>query len=455
MSLQQPSSRTQPQEAKLHSKAQKVLLIAQESPVSLALSDRLTRLGIKERIIRSHKKTRLENPSHRECFLGDWNDPMTLLLALQDIQGVFVDLSSVPSELYTTKEQIDQNLKSQVSHGKTVKGTNRLWEWHGLQRSLSRGVKELLGTYKPPSPTPEKHSAWYEKKKTKQLTSERPLDQSVLSYALLNSSATSTQVEKPLIFLVPSVCFDEQIRIFLSDENLASYQLAGWRTNIIFYDWLVGDLRPKSSSVAIHNLNDETIKSPGVLTPLIEEIFIGMSQLKSVNSALFSSLLEGEARIGGREQALCLVDLSDLISVALIVYQTQVSGERYLLRGDRLTWSSLMQICAHLIDPLTANHLNKLNQINPHQLSTTWQLTQLLQKASRQASSFKDLFKTDPLEELNQRIESLLQKSTGGALTQGHGFEFSELPHQFSASPIVTILEEKLKSFLATTLIET
>ena len=133
-----------------------------------------------------------------------------------------------------------------------------------------------------------------------------------------------------------------------------------------------------------------------------------MSQVKSVNSTLFSSLLEGETRIGEREQALCLVDLSDLISVALIIYQTQVSGERYLLKGDRLTWSSLMQICAHLIDPLTENNLNKLNQINPQQLSKTWQLTQLLQKVSRQAISFKDLFKSDPL----GRTESTYRKLT-------------------------------------------
>ena len=54
--------------------------------------------------------------------MGDWNDPMTLLLALQDVQGVFVDLSSVPSELYTTKEQINRSLKSQAPHGKAVKG---------------------------------------------------------------------------------------------------------------------------------------------------------------------------------------------------------------------------------------------------------------------------------------------------------------------------------------------
>ena len=241
--------------------------------------------------------------------------------------------------------------------------------------------------------------------------------------------------------------------MFLNDETLASYQLAGWRTNIIFYDWFVSDLATYSMvdlQTTSHSYLDVGFPNfPGFLTPTIEGVFTCMAQLKSENPTVFNGLLDGQSRLHKMEQALSLVDLDDLISVALIIYQTQVSGERYLLNGDRLTWSSLMQVCAHLIDPLSASDLYKLSKINPQELSSTWQLTQLLKRVNGQPKAFKEFFKSDPLLELNQRLESLLQSSTGGALVQGHGFEFSALPHQFSASPIITVLADKLQRFLA------
>ncbi|MAD61850.1 MAG: hypothetical protein CMH49_10130 [Myxococcales bacterium] len=440
--------------------AQKVLVIAQESPVSLALSNRLARLGLRERFVIDKKLAGHNYANNRELFLGDWYDPMTLLMALQEVQGVFVDLSSLPSELYLSKRQ-EAKADSEVHNQKTElsklgggKRLNRIWQWNGLQALLAKGVKELLGSYKPPTPSPSKHSTWKKEKGITQKEQSFSLDQSLLSYALLNSSLSSFQSEKPLTFLVPSVRFNEAINLFLNDETLASYQLAGWRTNIIFYDWFVSDLATCSSvnqqTTSDHHLDMGFPDFPGFLTPTIEGVFTCMAQLKSENPTVFNDLLDGQSRLHKMEQTLSLVDLDDLISVALIVYQTQVSGERYLLNGDRLTWSSLMQVCAHLIDPLSTSDLDSLSKINPQELSSTWQLTQLLKKVNGQPKALKEFFKSDPLIELNQRLEGLLQSSTGGALIQGHGFEFSALPHQFSASPIITVLADKLQRFLAT-----
>ena len=459
MSLKYPSKPQSIVEKNNRDQAQKVLVIAQESPVSFALSDRLARLGLRERFVINKKLTGHSYSNNRELFLGDWYDPMTLLMALQEVQGVFIDLSSLPCELYLTKKQEErthsevQNQKDELSKLGVGNRLSSIWKWNGLQAFLARAVKELLGSYKPPTPSPSKHSTWKKEKETTQKEQGFSLDESLLSYVLLNSSSSSFQSEKPLTFLVPSVRFNKAISLFLNDETLASYQLAGWRTNIIFYDWFVSDLATYSMvdlQTTSHSYLDVGFPNfPGFLTPTIEGVFTCMAQLKSENPTVFNGLLDGQSRLHKMEQALSLVDLDDLISVALIIYQTQVSGERYLLNGDRLTWSSLMQVCAHLIDPLSASDLYKLSKINPQELSSTWQLTQLLKRVNGQPKAFKEFFKSDPLLELNQRLESLLQSSTGGALVQGHGFEFSALPHQFSASPIITVLADKLQRFLA------
>ncbi len=448
-----------------HPQAQKVLHLAQNSPVALGLSKRIARLGLRERVIIDHQKTQKQTKD-QDIFLGDWNDPMTLLLALQDVQGVFVDLSSLSRSLYTTdssKRGLSQDQKQESQEAKA----NKLWEWQGIQRSLSKGVKELLGTYKAPTPSPQKHSSWDNKNRdnknrdNQQKSSEQKasLDQAVLSYALKNSSLpfdhfsnpstnhNETEREKPLTFLVPSVSFDQNIASFLSDENLASYQLAGWRPNVIFYDWVLGKLGSEFGSEQ-DNTKLVNPSVPGVLTSTLAGIFACVATLKLKKNDQFTALLEGKSRLSRFSQPLSLVDLDDLVSVAMIVHQTRVSGERYLLKGDRLTWFSLIQICAHLVDPLSAQELHHLAQMNALQLDRTWKLTHFLKTLSKNSSPLKKTFGSVALSELSQVVEKLIHSSKGGALAHGHGVEFSPLPHHFACSPITNVLSDKLDQFL-------
>ena len=411
-----------------------VLMIGSNTSVTKALSSRFARLGIKERVIMSEagssKRNSLKEEANQESFWGDVTDPTTIILASQDVDGVMIDLSGLPQTLYMTPSELALNTLQESPTDQP--------KWQGPQAYLSRVTKEVLGTYKDPIPSPEKHSSWTEPKRVNGQRQVSTSELTPLEIGLLSAPISDTGAIKPLTFLIPSIMVTPQTSSLFSDESLASYQLAGWSPNLIYYDWVTDHLTPNS---------EETVVIPGELTSALSGILKQLINLKQSHINHFKALIEGQVSFKNLHQTLSLISTNDLVSAAVLIHKLQRGGERYLLRGDQLTWASLTQLCAHLIDafpPQSATVFSAL-MTNKSKSSTSIHriINRLLVSLKGSGPSFKRS-KRDPFEELNSTITSLIALSYGGANLSRKIDYFTPLPYEFTWTPVFELLEQEV-----------
>jgi hypothetical protein len=411
-----------------------ILMIGSDTAVSKALSSRFARLGIKERVIigEAHSSNRhsLKENSNQEYFWGEVTDPTTIILASQDVDGVMIDLSGLPQTLYMTPSELALNTLQESATGKP--------RWQGPQAYLSRVTKEVLGTYKDPIPTPDKHSSWSKPKGVNGEGQVRNSELTPLEIGLLSSPNSDVETSKPLTFLIPSIMVTPQTVSLFSDESLASYQLAGWSPNLIYYDWVTDHLTPTSEGEVV---------IPGELTGALSGILKQLINLKQSHINHFKALIEGQVSLKNLHQTLSLISTNDLVSAAVLIHKLQRGGERYLLRGDQLTWASLTQLCAHLIDILPPQSATAFSALmtNKSDSSTSIHhlINRLLVSLKGSGHSFKRS-KRDPLEELNSTITSLIALSYGGANLSRKRDYFTPLPYEFTWTPVFELLEQEV-----------
>ena len=390
-----------------------------------------------------------------ERFWGDSQDPMSLLLACEDVDCVIINIAAIGVK------------KSDITFGeKSPPPLSKPFYWEGAQRRVGALFKrrsktdregELLSRNLSTDETSEPHHATDEKSDSDVFFEDFPLFKTfTLSPIDLPSSLhfiPNPLGEKALIFICPSILAGSEARLPLGDRAFASYQLAGWSPNLICYDWIVDHLGQRyldRSQSLIAKINSSTYKEKaGDLSGAILSLFYSLCDLKLSREEVFNGFLEGQLSLSHLDQKLSFIGVNDLVTATLILAQTHSSGNRYLLDGGTLTWRSLTQICAHLIDGLSPVltqeirfRLKALLYVS-HESHSSSPLKRLTRALRRQANSDRGA-----LFALNLTITDLIARSDGGAEMNRDTRRFTSLTHRFEPSSVSTILERELRSLI-------
>ena len=389
-----------------------------------------------------------------ERFWGSLVTPMDVILACDEVDGVVVDLASLSPAARTRVDKLGEE------RGEVERSLHND-HWRGPQRAVSRLFQQALGTYRPATELPKQHSSWRGSSSLissasllnsglRQEVSQYSLQGYPLFEGLLSGIQERYERPLPLTIVTPSALYNASNTPLFSDESLAAYQLAGWSPNLIFYDWVLDHLGQRfSNDVDQRKRKTEDI---GDMSRALIGIVTHLCHLKVYNNLYFQRLLENKLSLGHLDQGLSLVSIDDLISTVMLIHQLPLSGERYLLRGDQLTWKSLTQLCAHLIDELPTSALNVVSRqlsvgltepregAGNHYPSWLHAIIKALRSYSSQPHS--------PVSSLRSEITNLISLSHGGANINRDQSYFSPLPQQVEWSPILSVLEREVSQLV-------
>ena len=440
-------------------------MIGHESCLSLKLIARLERVGFLVRVILDSRRPATFQGAHLpvsvEKFWGDLEDPMSIMIASEDAHIVIVDLASLSPD---SSQEI-----SQMSRPNQLPITQ---PWRGTQQFVGEAFRRLLGTYKDPAQPPMIHSSILkqttypvktESEKTLSLLEKFPLFEGL---SLCGSSTFKHQqfehnqvVERPLILISPSLIASSTASPILGDQALASYQLAGWSPRILCYDWVIDHFGQRYSDQLQADLPlENSAKKPspfkgdcaGDLSDTILSLLYYLCGLRLSKPKVFASFLEGHLSLKHLDQSLSSVGVADLVSATLILIHLEDGDTRHQLSGGVLTWRSLTQLCAHLIDELSPPLISEVrSRLAPllhifergKEHKSLHRLTRALRK-----QSFKG---KEPLAALNLTITKLIARSDGGADQRRDEALFSSLSHRFTPKPITIVLGQELRALIS------
>ena len=405
---------------------------AHPDQLSARLGARLRRVGwitreVRERPPRSSSAQSHETPltSTHEYFWGDLTDPMTLVLATEDCQSAIIDLTRLPTRLWSPPEH------EQETHLSSPRAPR---VWRGSQAWTGKVILGALGRRGATYEVPTRHSTWREGD-----APSSPLKQvSPLQDALSISPLSARAQARPLTFLAPTSMLGDLRLDLLSAEALNTYSRASWSPRVICFDWTLGD-----ALSALDRPSDL-----GELDRFIAELLLKLLALKRRSPQLIAKLLR-ERITGLHEQPLAVIGVEDLVSATLLLHQRGQDLTSYWARGDRLTWGSLTQICLYLIDELDATaaqhaYISLTDKLQSddgaHRWSWRRQLTRLLSSLSQ--------YQRAPINAFLVEFKELASRLRGGGTSARVTAHLAPLPQHFNWTPAHTLLEDQVRRLL-------
>ena len=363
-------------------------------------------------------------PHFSESFWGDLNDPMTLVLAAEHCQSALIDLSQLPSRLWS----VPSSTPSNPLHPR--------FKWRGSQQWVGGVILDALGQRGATYEVPTRHSKWYETTGT----SSNSKQTSPLYEALCTPPLSPRTRARPLTFLVPTSMLGTLYADFLSAQAFEDYTQAYWSPRILCFDWTLGDtLSALERPIVI-----------GEIDHFIAELLLKLLDLKRRSPQLIADLLRDRLS-GFNELPLAVIGIEDLISATLLIHQKGLTGTSYWARGDRLTWGSLTQICLYLVDELDDSAVKTAYQSLAHKLDrgdTTarhawWRRpTEVLRSLSH--------YQRSPINAFLVELKELASRIRGGAAPQQVTDQLNVLPEHFNWTPAHTLLEDQVRHLLDT-----
>lgn len=343
----------------------KILTLDSSSPLQELLSERLQRIGIQEkRLCRALPEPPLKSRGFTEeieYYLGELDNPLTLLFACRDVDGLIIDLSAPHPELVElTSSPQERAIPPEKS------------PWEGPQRWLGGQLLSLVGRRGSPVLTPTHHSA--SKNPEECMPEDSIRDISPLG-AALSTVGVFQSYERPLTFISPVEHLVKWSSELLSAVAFDAYRRAGWRPRLLCYDWVV------SHPLTTHKLS-EALK--GDASPYLAELIREIILLRARSLTTFNALIAGQLNPPQSGASLSLIGGDDLISAILLTHQHHSLETRSRAQGAEMTQGSLITSLALLIDDLTETQRERLLD----------RLGDKIPRALQAQTTFKELFTT-------------------------------------------------------------